>query len=1779
MHQAEELQILILEDRSVDAELMMIELKREGIPFRAVRVSNETDFLAALETRRHHLVLADYALPSFDGLTALKLVRERQPTLPFILVSGSLGEELAVQALHDGATDYLLKQRLARLGPAVRRAMREAAERSRLQKAEEELRRSEENYREIFNATHEAIFVHDAETGEILDVNQTMLDMFGYSRDELPGMTGDAFRTEEPYSHAEALRRIRLAGTEGPQVFEWLSKRKNGERFWTEVALRATRIGGEGRVLAVVRDITERKQSQAALVRAKEDWERTFDAVPDLIAILDAEHRVVRANRAMAERLRTSPEQCVGLRCFEVVHGTEAPPLFCPHAQLLRDGREHDAEVCEARLGGHFHVSTSPLRDTDGKLIGSVHVARDITDRKRAEIAMRASEERFRRMFEAATEGIALANPETGEILDCNEAFLKLTGYARHELIGQSQTMLHPRKMEHGEVSPTFAEHRGPKQGAILSEVLITKSGATKNVEIKANLLDIGGCQVLQAFFRDVTAELRYDYERETTLKLLRLLNDDGNTHDLIRNLTGFLQQWTGCDAVGVRLREGDDFPYFETRGFPVEFVHLENALCQRDSQGQIVRDEKGEPILECLCGMILRGESDDSKPCFTPKGSFWTNSTTDLLASDPDLRCQTWIRHRCRTEGYESVALFALRHGSEVHGLLQLNDRARNKFTPITIRFLEDMADQIAMALAQRQTQAALRLSERRFRDVSVAAGECIWEVDVQGRLTYISERVETMIGYRPGELLGRPFFDLLDTLEREQISSAWRQAIGGRQTLRDYEVRVMTKSGGTICASLSAVPVIGPSGEVVAFRGVTQDITPRKEAEGHIRHLNQLLGAIRDINKLIVRERDPRRLLHEACASLQRTRGYLLVWVACPEPGSTRVVPLAQAGARVDYLDRITVTMDESVTGQGPVGTALRTRQPQVCQATATDERFAPWRAPALERGFQSVASMPMLHGERLFGVINVYADHPDAFDAEELGLLEELARDLALALQSIEHEQERQRVEASLRESEARIRQIIEASPIPLAIDDLAGNVEYVNRKFTATFGYELADIPTVEQWSQLAYPDPEYRQAIMTSWQSAVDAVRQSGGEIPLVEAKVTCKDGSVRFAEFRGCFVGDRGLIAINDITERKRAEMALIESQTRFQQVTEHVGEWVWEVNADGLYTYSSPAGERVHGHRSEEMVGKLHFYDLFPFGQKEALRASAMEVFSKKLPFVGFKNLCVHKDGHLVLLETNGTPITDPQGNLLGYRGVDSDITERERTEARIREQASLLDLAQDAIVVRDLEGRVQFWNQGAANLYGWAAAEAMGHKVTDLYWPDGDRFQSAMKHLLEAGHWEGEVHQKSKDQREVVAYCRWTLVRDVLGQPKSVLAINTDLTERKKLEAQFLRAQRLEGIGALASGIAHDLNNILAPVLMIAPILHDSLPDKETRKLLDTVENSARRGADIIKQLLTFARGQPGARVLLPVRHLLRDMDKIIRETFPRDIKTKVQTSEALWPLLGDPTQVHQTLLNLCVNARDAMPEGGTMTLEARNVTLDESYANMAPDARPGDYVCVSVTDTGTGIPEDHLDRIFDPFFTTKEVGHGTGLGLATVLGIVRGHEGFVRVASRVGRGTTFELYFPAAVRTDVPAEPKPEQEAPQGQGELILVVDDEQAVRESLRRTLEMRGYRVLVAVNGAEGLAFFSEHRAEVRAVLTDAMMPVMGGPAMVQALRAMAPELPVVVMTGLPERNSLKNLENLSNSLLLPKPFSGDELLRVLGQLLAKPTSPSGQTAP
>lgn len=618
----------------------------------------------------------------------------------------------------------------------------------------------------------------------------------------------------------------------------------------------------------------------------------------------------------------------------------------------------------------------------------------------------------------------------------------------------------------------------------------------------------------------------------------------------------------------------------------------------------------------------------------------------------------------------------------------------------------------------------------------------------------------------------------------------------------------------------------------------------------------------------------------------------------------------------------------------------------------------------------------------------------------------------------------------------------------------------------------------------------------------------------------------------------------------------------------------------MWIFDNDSLFILDvNEAAIMKYGWSREEFLG-MTIEDLRPPEDIGSLRDYRSQVVNDPSPG---PNKTFHwrhctKSGAVIRVESTWLEL--PYAGRTGVLVMSMDRTGEHQAEQRAREQAAMLDMATDAIVVYDLDHRVIYWNLGAERLYGWTAAEACGSRVDDLFHGDTGQFVNAYLAMLKTGSWSGEMTQKRKDGVEVHVSSRWNLVCDEQGKAKRVLVINTDITEARSLQRQFHRAQRLEAIGTLASGIAHDLNNILSPILMATGLLRMETSSPSAERMLNIIEGSADRGAGIVKQVLTFARGAEGERVLIQPKHLISELGKIMVQTFPKNIEIVTNFPPDLWPVIGDATQLHQVLLNLCVNARDAIlatkvvngvERQRVITLAAENTNVDEHFASMNPGAIYGPHIVLRVSDTGTGMTPEVLDRIFDPFFTTKEPGQGTGLGLATVLGIVKSHRGFLTVQSEVGKGTAFKVFVPAELGEDAQMKESsgPVPAPPRGDGELILVVDDEPPIREALVRTLESYNYRCFTAEDGSDALALYFARQSEIDVVLTDLAMAQMDGVRLVRSLRRIDRDVRVVVSSGHIQREAAQELETLGVNVLIEKPYNADQLLRALKKVLKK----------
>ena len=579
-----------------------------------------------------------------------------------------------------------------------------------------------------------------------------------------------------------------------------------------------------------------------------------------------------------------------------------------------------------------------------------------------------------------------------------------------------------------------------------------------------------------------------------------------------------------------------------------------------------------------------------------------------------------------------------------------------------------------------------------------------------------------------------------------------------------------------------------------------------------------------------------------------------------------------------------------------------------------------------------------------------------------------------------------------------------------------------------------------------------------------------------------------------------------------------------------------------------------------------EETLGKTDL-DFYPAETAQRFHDTNEAVMSSGHATYDAEEMGPGPSGEPRWWSTTKVPIRDTDGTVIGLVGISRDITQQRSVMQKVIEQTAMLDQAHDSILLLTLDGRIAYMNAAAEELTGWTAKQAIGKLGTDTV-PAEDQAQMALENreTIEKGSWHGELRIHRPDGKELFLDTRRSLIRDESGTPKAQLSISADVTEKRRAESMALRNQRLESLGTLAGGIAHDLNNVLAPILMAITLLKMKVNDEGGMRLLTLLEQNAERGAQLVRHVLAFGRGAEGSRVVLQPLLVARGIEQIVKDTFPKNVRLELRCDSQPWTFLGDPNQVHQVLLNLCVNARDAMPSGGKITLRIKNEMIDQTFASMNRGAMPGPYVEISIADTGVGMAPEVRDRIFEPFFTTKDVGKGTGLGLSTSLGIIQGHGGFIGVSSSSGNGSTFRVYLPAQASDAAPGDSKP-LGLPCGHNELVLVVDDEEPILEVAKSTLEKFGYRVVVATNGAAAVSIYALQREQIAVVLTDMAMPIMDGPAMVVALKAINPDIKIVGSSGLTGQSVLTASRVSGVCEFVPKPYSAETLLNAIARAL------------
>ncbi len=762
-------------------------------------------------------------------------------------------------------------------------------------------------------------------------------------------------------------------------------------------------------------------------------------------------------------------------------------------------------------------------------------------------------------------------------------------------------------------------------------------------------------------------------------------------------------------------------------------------------------------------------------------------------------------------------------------------------------------------------------------------------------------------------------------------------------------------------------------------------------------------------------------------------------------------------------------------------------------------------------------------------------------------------------------IRTEQAETRSEQAIRASELNYRRLFEAARDGILILEAdTGKISDVNPALLEILGFSHAELVGTPIWELGTFRDVVANKAKFEQLQQQ--------GYILYENLPLETKAGRRIVVEFVGNIyqVGNNNVIQCNvrDLTDRRKAEEQLIWKTAFFEAKVHSSPDGILIVDSAGkkilqnqrmIDLWNIPpevASESDVDHQMEWVINQVK--NPRQFSEKVAyLQAHPDEISQDEVELINGK-----------ALDRYSAPVWGKDGKYYGRIWSFRDVTERRRGEARFRR---LVDSNAQGVFFWNAKGEVTDANDSFLRLVNYSREDLEAGRVnwvarTPAEYADLDR--RALEELVASGAcspYEKEFIRKDGSRVPILIGAA-----SFEDNPEEGISFVLDLTERKKLEKHFLRAQRMESIGTLAGGIAHDLNNILSPIMMSIDVLRLTATDPDAKRLLETIEVSARRGSDIVRQVLSFARGIEGERVEVQPQYLLKDLEKIIKDTFPKNIQLQFSVTGEPHTILGDPTQVQQVLLNLCVNARDAMPDGGTLSVTMEDCMLDEQYVAKNIQAHAGRFVKITVTDSGTGVPLDLQDKIFEPFFTTKELTQGTGLGLSTVMAIVKSHKGIINLYSEPGKGTTFRVYLPAMESCSETWRDEPDEAVvPRGNGETILVVDDEASILAVTCQTLQAFGYHVISAADGAEAVAAYAQHRDQIAVVLTDIMMPVMDGAAVIRVLRRMNPDVKIIATSGLNTNGSAVKAPGLNVEHFLTKPFMAGTLLATLRDVLGR----------
>jgi two-component system, cell cycle sensor histidine kinase and response regulator CckA len=1323
----------------------------------------------------------------------------------------------------------------------------------------------------------------------------------------------------------------------------------------------------------------------------------------------------------------------------------------------------------------------------------------------------------YKTLFDKNPDCILFADIDTKRFIYCNESAFSMFGYTEEEFKKLRVLDIHPEES----LPHVLAEFNSlaNKEKTLSQDIPCKRKDATifyADINTISTLIDRKKCNI--GFFRDVTRRKHAEDRKLLSVEILEELNRTNNFLDVIKNITSLIKKHLDFEAIGIRLKEGSDFPYFITKGFPSEFINADNYLCSKDNNDSIKKDSQGNPYLECMCGIVLNGKTNPEYQFYTEKGSLWTNDTDKLLSTTNEIENQGATRNFCNSFGYLSVALIPLRSQDKIIGLLQLNDKRSNMFTLELVNFLESLGSSIGITLSRFIEKKEQEENEVRYKELfeSTNHSVAIYKATDNGNdfvfvdVNRILEKVEKV---KKEDILGKSVREVFPGVVDFGLFDVFKKVwLTGKN---EYQPVKLYKDGRIEGWKENFVYKL-PSGEVVA---VYRDVTEQVKAEENKHKSEATLRSILRVAPIgigLVSERTFKWVNEKYCEIIGYKEDEII-------DKSVRLLYSDQ-----NEFERIGKVHEELIKSKDSV--AIETQ----------------WIRK---------------DGRLIDVLLSLTPLDPD-----------DLSKGMTFTALDITG---RKKVEKALKESEVTLSSIFKVAPIGIGLISNRVNI-WVNQRLCEMTGYDREEI--IGKSALILYPDKEEFDRVGKVKYNQIKL--QGTGTI---ETRWKRKDGKIIDVLLSSTPLEptdhSKGVtFTALDITERKNAESALQKSEERFKDISFNIGEWIWEIDKNGYFTYSSGKVKEILGYEPEELYSKTPI-DLLITEEADKIKERFKTLSSQKKPIFDSENWNLTKDGKKICLQTNAVPILNEKGELIGYRGVDKNITDRKLAEEALKRSEMEANLARKEweetfnsidyiIAIVDPLFRIIRINDTGKKLLEVTDDKIINQTCFGVFLDLKEPCENCPSKRTIFDHKPHTAIIEHKNLNKIFLVSSSPIIQN--GDLKAIIHTSRDITEQNKMESQLRQALKMESVGTLAGGVAHDFNNLLQAIMGYSELLliDKTKKDQDYNKLKE-IYLAAHKGSDLTRQLLTFSRKVESILKPTNLNILVQQARKLLERTIPKMISINLMLSEDLLTVEADPNQIEHILLNLASNSRDSMPEGGEIHIKTQNVILDEDYCKTHMDVEPGVYVMLIVSDSGCGMDEKTLKQIYDPFFTTKEPGKGTGLGLSSVYGIVKNHHGHINCYSEIGVGTTFKIYFPTIEKSSDYFVDQQEDIQLYIGSENILVVDDEVVILSMCQELLERNGYKVFTASDGASALDIYEKKKDQIELVVLDLNMPGLSGEKCLREFKRIDQNVKVIISSGYALNGSATTYEKLGAKGFINKPYNMRELLRIMRKALDK----------